>query len=100
MANVQKKNAIYVDATGSITVAASTPIILGVLICPSAAASRVTIKESASGTVIFDVKIERLESRYLDFSGCDGIQVGTTFEVATLTNITSVIIYGKFFKEG
>lgn len=98
MANAQKKNAIYIDtgAGATITVNAMKPVLLGMMICPSADNSRVVIKESASGTVVVDVKIVPTESRYLDFSGFKGIELTTTFEITTLTNITSVILYGSW----
>ena|SRR5688500_11014907 len=98
MANARKKNAIYVDTAENITVDASNPAILGILIIPSADNSRVTITESDGGTIVLDVKIEPTESRYLDFTGFEGIGVTSTFKVTTLTTAVC-ILYGKWYKE-
>lgn len=96
MANAQKKNAIFVDATGTITATGLKPTIMGILVTPSVADSRVVIKESVSGTVVIDIKIVAVASSFIDFSHIKGIEVTTAFEIATLTNISSVILYGKF----
>lgn len=96
MANGRKKNTIFIDATGNVSVDALKPILMGVLITPSAADSRVVINESASGTAVVDVKIVAVESRFLDFSGIGGVELTSTFEIATLTNITSVLLYGSW----
>ncbi len=97
MANARHKNSIFVDATGDITVDGITPIINGILITPSAANSQVVIKEtSSSGTIKIDVKVVAVESMFIDFSKFGGIQMTTTFNITTLTNITSVILYGTF----
>lgn len=97
MANARHKNSIFVDTTGDITVDGVTPVIMGVLVTPSAANSQVVIKETnSSGTTKIDVKIEGVESRYVDFSGLGGVYMTTTFNITTLTNITSVILYGTF----
>lgn len=95
MANAKKKNIIYVDSTGTITVDALKPQLYGVLVTPSAADSRVVIKESASGTVVVDIKLVEVESRFLDLMAM-GIELTSAFEVATLTNITSVCLYGSW----
>lgn len=95
MANARKKNVIFVDATGTITVDAVKPILYGVLVTPSAADSRVVIKESASGTIVVDIKLVEVESRFLDLMHM-GIELTSAFEIATLTNMTSVLLYGSF----
>lgn len=94
MANSQKKNAIYIDTIGSVTVGAITPILLAVMITPNAPDARFKLKESASGTIIVDVLIESTETRYIDFGDFYGIAMTSTFEIAELTNIDSVILYG------
>lgn len=97
MANARKKDVIFVDATGDITVDAVKPILWGVLITPSAANSRLVIKESSStGTTVVDAKIEAVETRFLDLSGMGGIELTTTFNITTLTNMTSVMLYGDW----
>lgn len=97
MANTLRKASYFIDTTGSITVGAQKPVIMGMMISPSAGDSRVVIKEATSGVVVIDVRIVPTESRYLDFSGFDGIEVTSTFEIATLTNISSVILYGNWY---
>ncbi len=97
MANARKKNVIFVDATGSITVDALKPILYGVLVTPSAADARFVLKESASGTIVVDIKIDVVATRFLDLMNM-GIELSSTFEVATLTNITSVQLYGSFLQ--
>lgn len=97
MANARTKNIIFVDATGDITVDAARPRIWGVLVTPSAANSVVVIKNtSAAGQTIFNLKIEGIESRYVDFSGMEGTEITSTFNITTLTNVTSVMLYGEF----
>lgn len=97
MANARHKNSIYVDATGDITVDGVTPVIMGALVTPSAANSVFVLKESgSSGITKISVKIEGVESRYIDFSGFGGIYVTPTFNITTLTNITAVVLYGTF----
>ena len=101
MANSQKKNVIYVDATGDITPGASRPLLMGILVTPSADNSLVVIKESSSsGTIVVSIKIEPTESRYLDFTGFGGIELPTTFNITTLTNITAVVLYGTWITPG
>lgn len=97
MANAQKKNIIFVDSTGTINVSAVKPILYGCLITPSAADSRFVLKESASGTVVVDIKLVEVESRFLDLMKM-GIELTSAFEVATLTNITSVLLYGSWYQ--
>ena len=97
MANARKKNVIFVDTTGTIAVDALKPILYGVLVTPSAADSRFVLKESVSGTVVVDIKIDVLASRFLDLMNM-GIELAGSFEVATLTNITSVMLYGSFLQ--
>lgn len=94
MANGRKKNCWYVDTIGTISTDALTPILCAILVTPNAPDSRVTIKESVSGTIVVDVKIETMESRYIDFMDFMGINLTQNFEIATLTNIDTVILYG------
>lgn len=96
MANLLKKNVLFVDAIGNVTVEANKPVIYGIMITPNAVDSRVTIKESASGTIVIDVKIENVETRYISFEAFLGIEVRSTFEITTLTNINTVLLYGSF----
>lgn len=99
MANARKKDVIFVDATGDITVDAVKPVLWGVLITPSAANARLVIKESSStGTTVVDLKVEPVESRFLDLSGLGGIELSTTFNITTLTNITTVLLYGDWLQ--
>lgn len=95
MANAKKKNIIFVDSTGTITVDALKPQLYGVLVTPSAEDSYFVLKESASGTVVVAIKLVAVESRYLDLMSM-GIELTSAFEVATLTNITSVLLYGSW----
>lgn len=94
MANAQKKMCYFVDTVGTITVTAPSPIIAAILITPSAADSRVVIKESVDGVAVIDVKIESIESRYISFEAFGGIHVTKDFEIDELTNVDSVILYG------
>ncbi len=96
MAYSVKKNCIYVDAAQSITVSAMKPLIKGILLTPNAANSRFVLKESASGTVVIDITIETIESRYMSFEAFGGIEVNTIFEVSTFTFLDSVILYGEY----
>jgi hypothetical protein len=98
MANSLKKNSYYVDSEGTITVETQKPIIMGILITPNAAESRVIIKESVSGTTVIDVRVAIQESRYISFEAFNGIEVTDNFEIDTLTAIDSVILYGHFMK--
>ncbi len=98
MANARKKNTIYVDATGDITVEAIKPLLCGLVITPSAANSEFKLKETSStGVIIIHVKIEAIESRFLDltkFTAAGGIELTTTFNINLLTNISSVQLFG------
>lgn len=98
MANSRKKSTIFVDSTGDITVDAIVPLLKGMLITPSAANAVVIIKETSSGgTTMVSAKVESAnESRYIDFSGFGGIELTTTFNITTLTNITAVLLYGDW----
>lgn len=97
MANARHKNTIYVDATGSITVDAVKPILFGVLVTPSAANSEIVIKETDnSGTIKVAMKIEATETRLIDFADIGGIELTSTFYIATLTNITNMILVGSW----
>lgn len=101
MANARHKNTIYVDTTGDITVDAVKPILYGLILTPSADNSRIVIKESSSGGIIkLDLKIGPTESRFLNISrafDAGGIELTTTFNITTLTNITSVILIGSWY---
>lgn len=96
MANTLKKNCLFIDTAESITVDAQKPVIFGIMVTPSANTCRVIIKESASGTTVIDIRIASQESRYISFEAFDGIEVRSTFEVSELTNIDSVVLYGRF----
>lgn len=112
MANTQKKNAIYIDSTGDVTVDSQKPYLMAVKIIPSSSgAAQLTIKESgSSGTIVFDWKsgqyswtdsattITVTDSRpsgFEDFSNFGGIELTTTFNISTVTNCTA-ILYGKW----
>lgn len=95
MANARKKNTIYIDSTGTVTVDALKPQLYFLLITPSAADSRVVIKESVSGVVVIDIKVDVVASRLLDVRAL-GIELTSSFEVSTLTNITTVLLYGSW----
>lgn len=126
MANARHKNTIYVDATGDITVDAVKPILYGILVTPSTPTlkvdatkfiqgpagtyapmeyspvqiSTVTIKESSSsGTIKVHVILERPVTQFFDFSRGEngGIELTTTFNITTLTNIANVILIGSWF---
>lgn len=97
MASV-KKNAIYVSATGTVTVEALKPRLLGVMVTPNAANSRLVIKESVSGTIVVDITIETVETRLLTFEAFNGIELNSSFEVSTFTFLDTVILYGSWDK--
>lgn len=98
MANARKKNVIYVDATGTITVDAIRPILFSILVTPSAATGRFTLKESVSGTVVVDILFSVLASQYITFGEglFKGVELTSSFEVATLTTIASAQLYGRW----
>lgn len=120
MANARKKNIIFVDATGDITVDAVRPILFGVLITPSVPTAKshleqlkdethlpfypaqttiVTIKESSSaGTTVFHAIVPSYETKYYDFSNFEGggLELTATFNITTLTNVTNVLLYGSW----
>ena len=94
MANSLKKRALFIDSIGTVSVTAMTPIIMGIMITPSAQDSRVIILESVNGTKVIDVKIENIESRYISFEAFGGLVITKDFEIEELTNIENVILYG------
>lgn len=94
MANARKKQAIYVDTVGTVTVDALRPLLVAFLITPNAADSRLIIKENVSGTIVIDVKIETIESRYISFEAFGGLNLNQSFEITTLQYIDSVVLYG------
>jgi hypothetical protein len=94
VANSLKKKSYYIDTIGSITVTAPSPIIMGIMVTPTATDSRVVIKESVSGVPVIDIKIASIESRYITFEAFGGILTTSTFEIATLTNIENVVLHG------
>lgn len=99
MANARKKNVIYVDATGTITVDAIRPILLAILVTPSAATGRFTLKESVSGTVVVDILFSVLASQYISFVDgniLNGIELSSSFEISTLTTIASAQLIGRW----
>lgn len=100
MANAQKNDVIFVDTDGDITVENQRPVLLGVLMRPSAAAASVVIKaDSSSGVVKFEWEISADgNSVFVDLgllSNGHGIVLTTTFNV-DVTNMTSVLLYGKW----
>lgn len=99
MANAQKKNIIYIDATGTVTVGALRPVLFAILVTPSAATGRFTLKESVSGTVVVDILFSTLESKYISFvdgNNLHGIELSQSFEIATLTTIASAQLIGRW----
>ena len=82
------------DSLGGIVVDALSPVLIAILVTPNAPEARFKLKESLGGTVVVDVLIESAESRYIDFADFYGINLTKTFEIAELTNIDSVILYG------
>lgn len=120
MANARKKNVIFVDATGDITVDAVRPILFGVLVTPTIPTAKshleylsdetkkpfypvqtttVTIKESSStGTTVFHVVLDSYNSKFYDFSHFEGggLELTATFNITTLTNVTNVLLYGSW----
>lgn len=96
MANAIKKNSIFVDTVGDLTVSAMKPMLKAIMVTPNAANSRVTIKESSGGTTVLDITIESVETRYISFEAFGGIELNTTFDIETLTFIDSVILYGEW----
>lgn len=72
------------------------PVLYGILVTPSTTNSQVIIKESVGGITILNVKIEAVESRYIDFTvgELSGLELKSVFEVDSLVNIESVILYG------
>lgn len=98
MANSLKKNVYHIDTIGTISTDNLKPLIRAILIVPNAVDSRVVIKESVSGTIVLEVLIESTESRYISFEalGEKGIEVTNSFEVATLTNVDRILLYGDF----
>lgn len=100
MANAQKNDVIFVDTTGDVTVEAQRPVLLGVLIRPSAAAVIVVIKaDSSSGVTKFDYEIAADgNSVFVDLgllSNGKGIILTSTFNI-NITNATSVLLYGQW----
>ena len=120
MANSRKKNIIYVDTTGDITVDAMRPLLFGVLITPTVPAAKsqlvfmtdetklpfypsqtttVVIKETSSaGTTVFHAILPSYETKFFNFSGYlgGGLELTATFNITTLTNITNVLLYGSW----
>lgn len=99
MANARHKNTIYVDATGDITVDALKPILMGVILTPSAANSAIEIRESSlTGTIKLSMKIEATETRIIDLADIGGIELTKTFNITTLTNVSNMILIGSWLQ--
>ena len=100
MANSLKKNVYHIDTIGTINVDRFQPIINAILIVPNATDSHVIIKESVGGTIVLDVVIEQTESRFITFESLHdkGIILNSQFEIAELTNVDRIILYGDFKK--
>lgn len=99
MANAWSKNACYIDtAAAGITFDALVPKAYTLVITPTAANARITLKYTdTSGQIWVDLKAESAnESRQLSWVDMEGIQITTTIYVATLTNCVAVL-YGDFF---
>lgn len=98
MANSRKKNSIFVDTDGDVTVDATQPKLMGILLSPTAAAggSFVLKETGSSGTVVVKIKLLDDASKYVDFSGIQGggINLTTTFNV-DVTNMEAVL-YGEW----
>ena len=100
MANAVFKDSCYIDtASAGITFDAYVPIVYSLLITPSSANARITLKDTnTSGTIWVDLKAESAnESRYLTWTDTEmkGLRIGQTIYVATLTNCVA-ILYGDF----
>ena len=91
---IRRRNAIYVVDTGSVTVPAIKPVLLGLMITPQFSQSRIIIKESVGGVIVLDVRIEADETRHLDFSSFGGIHLYQTFEIETMQDVGCLILYG------
>jgi hypothetical protein len=98
MANERKKNAIYINEVGTVTVDALKPICYAILITPNSGDARLIIKESVGGMIILDIVIGAKESRFIDFGDLKGIELTSNFEVTELTSIDSVIMYGEWLQ--
>lgn len=98
MANVRVRNVIYVDATGTVTVDALRPRLYGMLVTPSAATGRITIKESVSGTIVVDYLFSTLATVYISFcnENLNGVELSKAFEISTLTTISTAQLYGNW----
>jgi hypothetical protein len=94
----RKRNTIYAGAEGSITVDNPKPILLGMMVTASDNACRVIIKESPSGLVVLDIRIEAAETRHLSFTDFGGIHLSQTFEIFELRDVGCCILYGTWGK--
>jgi hypothetical protein len=100
VANAIVKDACYIDtAAVGITFDAVVPLVYGLLITPTSANARITLKSvNTSGTIWVDLKAESAnESRYVtwDSENMKGLRIYQTIYVATLTNCVAVL-YGDF----
>lgn len=99
MANAVFKDSCYIDtASAGITFDAVVPLAFSLLITPTSANARITLKDTnTSGTIWADFKAESAnESRLLTWmDGMEGLRISQTIYVATLTNCVA-ILYGDF----
>ncbi len=72
------------------------PICYAIMITPSSENARFTLKESVSGMVVIDVAISFAESRFIDFGDLKGIELSTAFEISSMSNISTVLMYGSW----
>jgi hypothetical protein len=99
MANARKKNTIWVDTDGDITVDATKPRLSGILLSPTGTSGgTLVIKETnSSGTVIFKAKLLDDASKYVDLTSellPKGIELTTTINVDVTT--MEAMLYGEW----
>jgi hypothetical protein len=98
VANTIYKESCYIDtAAVGITFDAVVPLVYALLVTPTSANARITIKEtSTTGKIWADFKAESAnESRLLTWYDMDGLTISQTIYIATLTNCVAVL-YGSF----
>lgn len=98
MTNARKKNVIYIDEAGIISVDALKPICYAIMVTPSEENCRITIKESVEGLIVIDVLIALKETRFIDFGDLNGIELTSEFEISTFQNCESIIMYGSWLQ--
>lgn len=92
--NLRTRNAIYVVDTGTISVPAIKPILLGLMITAQFSQCRLQIKESVGGTIVLDIIIEAAETRHLSFTDIGGIHLSQNFEVSVMEKVGCAILFG------